>query len=382
MSKNIVILGSTGSIGRNAVKVARHLSDRISVYGIAAGWNTIDLLAEQAVALNCKKVVTAAEEKLDHLKKLLPDPTIAAAGDEELIKLVTAPEVDLVLCAIVGTGGLLPVLSAIRAGKDIALASKEVLVMAGEIVMAEAARYGVRILPVDSEHSAIFQCLEGRLKSNVSRLILTASGGAFRDASDEEINNATYEQALTHPTWNMGPKVTIDSASLMNKALEIIEARFLFDMPGDAIDVVIHPQAVIHSMVEFVDGTILAQMSTPDMRFPIQYAMTYPEKVPGSLQPLDFRRFSELTFQPPDRKRFPALDFAYEALRQGGTLPAVLNAANEVAVEMFSRGRIKFPVIWNIIEKVMSLHQTVKGPKLEDILKADEWARNKAGNIL
>ncbi len=378
--KKIVILGSTGSIGENAVKVVKNLSGRIEVCGLAAR-NNLKRLGEQAAELNCPYAVTSDASKKDELRQLLPTGCECNAGEEYILEMVTRPEVDLVLCAIVGTGGLLPVLAAIRAGKEIALASKEVLVMAGDLVMREAARYGVRIVPVDSEHSAIFQCLDGKRRQDVSRLILTASGGAFLNASEAEINVATYSEALAHPTWNMGPKVTIDSASLMNKALEIIEASFLFGMTGDRIDVVIHPQSVIHSMVEFIDGTILAQMSTPDMRFPIQYAITYPEKCSGGMKALDFSVFSQLNFQLPDRRRFPSLDFAYSALHAGGTMPAVMNAANEAAVERFRKAEIGFTGIWNIIEKVMSKHKVLEQPSLDAILSADKWAREEALTI-
>ncbi len=378
--KKIVILGSTGSIGENAVKVAKTLSARIEVCGLAAR-NNLKRLAEQAAELKCPYAVTSDASRKDDLLKMLPPDCEGQAGEEYILEMVTRPDVDLVFCAIVGTGGLLPVLEAIRAGKEIALASKEVLVMAGDLVMKEAARYGVRVVPVDSEHSAIFQCLEGKRRQDVSRLILTCSGGPLLNASSEEIQNATYEKALDHPTWNMGPKVTIDSASLMNKALEIIEAAFLFGMPGNKIDVVIHPQSVIHSMVEFIDGTILAQMSTPDMRFPIQYAITYPEKYSGGMRPLDFSVFSQLNFQMPDRKLFPSLDFAYSALHAGGTMPAVMNAANEVAVARFSRSEIGFTDIWRIIEKVMSMHQVLEQPALDAILSVDKWARDTALTI-
>ncbi len=378
--KKVVILGSTGSIGENAMKVAERLTDELEVFGIAAKTN-VERLAEQAKSLGCAFAAAGDPEYAGELQRLLPQSCDALAGPEGLIELVTHPEVDIVLCAIVGTDGLMPVLEAARAGKDIAIASKEVLVVAGEIVMKEIKKAGVKFLPVDSEHSAVFQCLEGRDRSELSRIILTASGGPFRNASREEMENADYKTALAHPTWNMGPKVTIDSATLMNKALEIIEARWLFDTPGENIDVIIHPQSIIHSMTEFVDGTILAQMSSPDMRFPIQYALTYPRKLPGSLEPLDFEKFSQLTFEKPDRKKFPSLDFAYEALRQGGAMPAVMNAANEVAVERFSKGEIRFTDIWNIIEKVMSRHIPLDQPSLDAILSAEDWAAKTAWNV-
>jgi len=372
--KKVVILGSTGSIGDNAVKIAQHLPDELDVVGVVAN-TRVEKLAEQAELLNCKYAITSDPKRLTELEANLPQGCKAMAGEDAVLKLVTMDEVDIVLCAIVGTGGLMPVIEAVRAGKDIALASKEVLVMAGELVMAEVEKAGVSMLPVDSEHSALFQCLEGKKKEDVSRLILTASGGAFRSSTLDQMHNATYQNALAHPTWDMGPKVTIDSASLMNKALEIIEARWLFDIPGDQIDAVIHPQSVIHSMVEFVDGTMLAQLSSPDMRFPIQYALTYPHKHPGTLEPLDFTKFSQLTFELPDSLRFPSLNFAHEALNRCGTMPAVMNAANEVAVDAFSNAQIRFTDIWNVIEKTMDRHTVQPNPSLEEIISADSWAR-------
>jgi len=378
--KRLVILGSTGSIGRNTVKVAEHLNAEIDVVGVAAR-NNIAELARQSMVLKCRYAVTSNLAAEAQLRELVPSHCEVLGGDEGMIRLVTRPEVDVVLCAIVGTGGLAPVLAAIRAGKDIAIASKEILVMAGEIVMAEAAKHGVRLLPVDSEHSAIFQCLEGRHADDVSKLILTASGGPFRKAAAAELEAVTPDMAMRHPTWSMGTKVTIDSASMMNKALEIIEAKWLFNVAPEKIDVVIHPQSLIHSMVEFVDGTILAQMSTPDMRFPIQYALTWPRKLPGGLTPFDFRKFSELTFEVPDKARFPSLDFAFHALHEGGTLPAVMNAANEAAVERFCLHKIKFTDIWKIIDKTMSAHIIIGSPSLDDIIAADRWAREFAARI-
>lgn len=378
--KNIVILGSTGSIGENAVKVVEHLRDEFYVSGIAAGNNSVRL-AEQAAQLDCEYVAIADNTKATELKGLAPSPCKVLAGEEGILELVSQPEIDLVLCAIVGSASLKPVLQAIKCGKDIALASKEALVMGGSLVMDAVEQHGVKILPVDSEHSAVFQCLEGKQHENVSRIILTASGGPFRDWSLERMSSAKWEDALSHPTWDMGPKVTVDSATLMNKALEIIEAKWLFDMPGESIDVVIHHQSIIHSMVEFIDGTILAQMGSPDMRFPIQYALTYPEKFSGSLETLDFAKFAELTFELPDKARFPSLDFAYEALRQGGTLPTVMNAANEVAVDRFRQGEIKFTDIWKVIETTMDSHKSAIKPTLEDILEADREARISAANF-
>ena len=374
--KTITVLGSTGSIGKNTIKVVQQLKDRFKVHGIAAH-SSIDLLARQAKELNCKNIV-CGKSYTGQLSKLTQKDTKILADTEGMIEISTAPEVDIVLCAVVGTSALLPVLEAIRAGKDIAIASKEILVMAGELVMAEAAKYGVKMLPVDSEHSAIFQCLEDKKNSDISRLILTASGGAFRNSSIEEIEKATYKEALAHPTWDMGPKVTLDSASLMNKALEMIEAKWLFNVTPDKIDVIIHPQSIIHSMVEFIDSTVLAQMNVADMRFPIQYALTYPEKIPGGLEPLDFAKIANLSFEKPDKKRFPSIDFAYTALKIGGTLPAVMNAANEIAAERFQKGEIIFPQIWESIEKVMSSHEVIQRPTLDEIIAADKWAKIEA----
>jgi 1-deoxy-D-xylulose-5-phosphate reductoisomerase len=370
--KNIVILGSTGSVGKNAVRVARHLKDKINVIGIAALKNTAEL-AEQAARLNCSYAVVADDKKYEELKNRLPASCAAMAGISGITEIVKKPEVDLVLCSIVGTDGLLPVLEAIKAGKDIAIASKEVLVAAGEIVMSEVKRTGVKFIPVDSEHSAVFQCLEGRGLEDASRIILTASGGPFRDKSLAYMEKADYKSALAHPTWDMGPKITIDSATLVNKGLEVIEAKWLFNMDADTIDVVVHPQSIIHSMVEFIDGSVLAQMSEPDMCFPIQYAFTYPEKSRGAKRPLNFSALEPLSFEKPDHKRFPALRLAYDALKAGGTMPAVYNFANEVAVEKFRKGEISFIGIAVFIEKVMSAYKNLEQPSLDAILEVKRW---------
>lgn len=377
----VVILGSTGSIGENAVRVAQKLQDRIEVVGLAANSN-VKRLVEQAEELNCRNLVIGNSAKFAELKKTAASESKIGVGIEALAELCKGKDLNTVLCAIVGTAGLLPVLEAVKAGKRIALASKEVLVMAGELVMSELKKHPEsEIIPVDSEHSAIFQCLEGKKESDISKLILTASGGAFRNSSYEDMEKATFKNALNHPTWDMGPKVTIDSASLMNKALEIIEASRLFGIDGKNIDVIIHPQSIVHSMVEFIDGTILAQMTEADMRFPIQYALTYPQKVAGGLSPLNWEKLKALTFQIPDRKKFPSLDFAYFALESGGTMPAVMNAANEVAVEGFQNDEIKFTDIWKIIEKTMSSHKTLEDPELDAILSADNWARDFASEL-
>ncbi len=378
--KKAVILGSTGSVGENAVRVALHLADELEVVGLAAGRN-YSRLAEQAQALGCKKLVISDPLLEASLKALLPSDVQVMSGASALIELVSSDDVDIVLCSIVGTGGLMPVMEAIRHGKDIALASKEVLVMAGSQVMKAVRSHNVKMLPVDSEHSAVFQCLDGRERGSaaLSRIILTASGGAFRKFSAEQLRNVTYEMALAHPTWSMGPKITVDSATLMNKALEIIEAHWLFDMQGDKIEALIHPQSVIHSMVEFIDGTILAQMSVPDMRFPIQYALTYPAKRPGGLEPLDFCRYGSLSFEKPDRNRFPSLDFAYEAMRVGSVMPAVMNAANEVAVDRFRQSQIKFTEIWTVISKTMEYFAgREKSDSIDAVIQADFEARQYA----
>lgn len=374
MRKRIVILGSTGSIGESAFRVVQQLPERFEVIGLAAGCRTARL-AEQAAALGAKAAVTSSAARLDELKSMLPPGVRAGCGEDAMVELVTRPDVDLVLCAVVGTAGLLPVLAALRAGKQLALASKEVLVMAGGLVMKTAAEHRAAIVPVDSEHSAIFQCLQGRRPEEVSRLILTASGGAFRDLPAAEMVRADCRSALAHPTWAMGPKVTIDSASLMNKALELVEAHHLFAVPPEKLRVLIHPQSLVHSMVEMVDRSLLAQLSVPDMRFAIQYALTWPERETGNLPHLDFTAGLRFDFREPDRVKYPSLDFAEEAMRRGGTLPAVMNAANEVAVEKFRAGRIVFPAIWSIIEKTMSAHTVRPADHLEGIIEADRWAR-------
>ena len=380
--KGVVILGATGSIGKSAARVLEALPGHFRVIGLVARNNTGEL-ARQAALFRPRLTVTTAPERLDELKSALPSGLAAAAGDAPVLDLVTAPETDTVLCAIVGTGGLEPVIAALRAGKRVALASKEVMVMAGELIRRElAASPGGEIVPVDSEHSAIFQCLAGRPAREVKKLWLTASGGPFREWSAERIAAATLRDALAHPTWDMGPKVTIDSASLMNKALELIEARHLFNVPPERLKVVIHPQSLVHSMVELCDGSFIAQMSKPDMRFAIQYALTWPERAAeGGLPELDFARLVSLDFREPDRSRFPSLDFAYHAMHIGGTMTAAMNAANEVAVDKFRRGEIGFAAIWTIIEKTMSAHHTEPQSDLAAIRDADRRAREFASQL-
>ncbi|WP_302453684.1 1-deoxy-D-xylulose-5-phosphate reductoisomerase [Victivallis vadensis] len=380
--KGVVILGATGSIGKSAARVLEALPGHFRVIGLVARNNTGEL-ARQAALFRPHLTVTTAPERLDELKSALPSGLAAAAGDAPVLDLVTAPETDTVLCAIVGTGGLEPVIAALRAGKRVALASKEVMVMAGELIRRElAAGSGGEIVPVDSEHSAIFQCLAGRPAREVKNLWLTASGGPFREWPAERIAAATLRDALAHPTWDMGPKVTIDSASLMNKALELIEARHLFNVPPERLKVVIHPQSLVHSMVELCDGSFIAQMSKPDMRFAIQYALTWPERAAeGGLPELDFARLVSLNFREPDRSRFPSLDFAYHAMHIGGTMTAAMNAANEVAVDKFRRGEIGFAAIWTIIEKTMSAHHTEPQSDLAAIRDADRRAREFASQL-
>jgi len=377
--KRVVLLGSTGSIGTSTLKVVDDLPEHLEIVGLAAG-NNVELLAEQARHYRPLAVSVADPAKAASLRSALSMPV--HAGTEGLVKLATLPEADIVLIAIVGTAGLQPALAAIRAGKDIAIASKEILVMAGQTVMSEARRHGVRVLAVDSEHSAIFQCLDGKPPESVRRLWLTASGGPFRNTPASEFPGITVESALQHPSWVMGRKITIDSATLFNKGLEMIEARWLFDIPMERVDVVIHPQSVIHSMVEFVDGSILAQLSTPDMCLPIQYALTYPVRLQSQRVQTNFPKIGALTFEEPDLERFPALRLARHAGEVGGTLPAVLNAANEVAVSAFCERRINFPQITETVARTMDAHTVCAQPDLETILAADAWARATAAEIM
>jgi 1-deoxy-D-xylulose-5-phosphate reductoisomerase len=374
--KNVVLLGSTGSIGASTIKVAKDLPDRIRLIGLGAG-NNAELLLDQTrkhepAAISIGDPVKARElqDAVGHIN--------VYSGEEGLIKLATMPAADIVLIAIVGTAGLKPALAAIRAGKDIAVASKEILVMAGEIVMAEARKQGVRVLAVDSEHSAIFQCLDGKPPDSVRKLWLTASGGPFRTTPKAEFASITVERALKHPSWVMGRKITIDSATLFNKGLEMIEARWLFDIEMGRVGVVVHPQSVVHSMVEFVDGSMLAQLSTPDMCLPIQYALTYPERAASERVQTNLAKLGSLTFEDPDAERFPAINLARQAGEIAGTMPAVLNAANEVAVDAFINGRISFPEISETVRRTMSAHSATAHPTLDQILQADGWARQEA----
>jgi 1-deoxy-D-xylulose-5-phosphate reductoisomerase len=375
--KNVVLLGSTGSIGTSTIKVAEDLPDQIRLLGLAAGKNA-ELLLKQTLRHRPEAICLGDPGKAQELQGALGVSTRVFSGAEGLLKMATLPGADIVLIAIVGTAGLQPALAAIRAGKDVAVASKEILVMAGEIVMREAQKNGVRILAVDSEHSAIFQCLDGKPPESVRALWLTASGGPFRTLPKEQFAAITVEQALKHPSWVMGRKITIDSATLFNKGLEMIEARWLFNIQMERVRVVVHPQSMVHSLVEFVDGSILAQISTPDMCLPIQYALTYPARIRSDRVQTDVARLGQLTFEEPDVERFPALALARRAGEAGGTLPAVFNAANETAVSAFLDRRISFPRISPIVARVMEHHAVVDHPELNQILAADAWARQEA----
>jgi 1-deoxy-D-xylulose-5-phosphate reductoisomerase len=400
--KRVVILGATGSIGESALKVARDIPERMEIVGLAANSNA-EKLAAAANKARPESICLVDETKVEVLRKALEYEPRILSGETGLREIACLTNADMVLVAIVGTGGLRPALAAIEAGKDLAVASKEILVMAGEIVMREARNNGVHVLPVDSEHNAIFQCLEGKRStvsvqratphaessklrveswtldvSDVRRILLTASGGPFRELASDKFDSITPDQALKHPTWNMGPKITIDSATLFNKGLEMIEAHWLFGVEMKRVEVVIHPQSIVHSMVEFADGSTLAQLSYSDMCFPIQYAVTWPDRVPNTLPPLDFSSLSKLEFFTPRYDDFPALNLARRAGETGGTLPAVMNAANEVAVAAFLDRKVSFPCIWQSVEEVMNRHASVAHPDLDAILQADRWARSEA----
>ena len=379
--KKVVLLGSTGSIGTSTCKVVKDLPNDLKLIGLAAGRN-VNLLREQVAQFNPQMVsVTDPAAAKEFANEFNGTPNVQC-GDEGLLALATLPEADIVLIAIVGTAGLQPALAAIRAGKDIAVASKEILVMAGETVMAEAHKHGVKVLAVDSEHSAIFQCLDGKSVDSIRQIWLTASGGPFREKPADEFADITVEQALKHPSWEMGRKITIDSSTLFNKGLEMIEARWLFDIEMPRVKVVVHPQSVIHSMVEFVDGSMLAQLSTPDMCLPIQYALTYPARAVSDRVQTSLAEIGRLDFEEPDVERFPALGLARRAGDEGGTLPAVLNAANEVAVEAFCERQLSYMGITESVAAVMAAHEIVAQPSLEEILEADSWARNAAQNVI
>ena len=375
--KRVILLGSSGSIGESTCKVARALPDTMKLVGLGVAKSGKRVL-EQAREFGVKAVAVSDLGAAEKVKKDLPQGTKFYPGVEGLTRMVEETEADMVLVAVVGTAGLAPALAALRTGKDLAVASKEILVLAGSAVMGEAKKNKRQVLPVDSEHNAIFQCLEGAKSQEVRKIILTASGGPFRKSSSEDLKKVTVAQALKHPTWSMGKKITIDSATMFNKGLEMIEAHWLFGLPMNQVDVVVHPQSIVHSLVEFVDGSVLAQLSVTDMCFPIQYAVTYPERRPSGLPPLDLAKIGSLTFEAPDEKRFPALRLARESGEAGGTLPGVFNAANEVAVEAFLEEKISFPRIWEMVETVMSAHRNEKRPDLATIIAADQWARAQA----
>lgn len=387
----VAILGATGSIGTSAIDVCRHLADRFEVHSLTAvtSWKK---LAEQAleykpkmVALNDRSTFAKPSDNLRALKDTLLGTGIdIITGARAMEEIATRPEVDTVVAAVVGAAGLAPVIAAAKAGKTIALANKEALVVAGSIVMPTAQKHGATIIPVDSEHSAVFQSLRSGKPSEIRKIILTASGGPFRTWPKAKIEHATVAEALAHPNWKMGPKITIDSATMMNKALEIIEAHWLFGLPAEKIEVLIHPQSIIHSMIEFMDGSVIAQLGTPDMRTPIQYALTHPERYDGCSTRLEWSKIKEMTFETPD-ERFPALQLGFEVVRLGGTSGAVVNAANEVANEMFRAGELKFGQIVQKVEAVLRRHREAGGaagfvaqPTLEQLLAADEWARREA----
>jgi 1-deoxy-D-xylulose-5-phosphate reductoisomerase len=381
--KRIALLGATGSIGRNVLDVVRRFPQQYCVVGLAAGRN-IALLRLLILEFKPRLISVLDAEHATRLCSLLPEEwrTKVVAGTSGNVQVASMPDADMTISAIVGAAGLLPTLAAIKAGKDIGLANKETLVMAGKIVMAAVKKNNVRLLPVDSEHSAIFQALEGGRKEDLEKIILTASGGPFREKPLVELKQVTPEQALAHPNWNMGRKISIDSATLMNKGLEVIEARWLFAVPLEKIEVVIHPQSIVHSLVEFQDGSVLAQLGVPDMRIPIAYALSYPNRLPLQLKRLQLSQCGHLDFYEPDYDRFPALGLAFDALRQGGVMPAALNGANEVAVEAFLEERINFPAIARVVELTMEKIDTGSEDSLDDILAADLGARREAGKII
>lgn len=377
MKKRLSILGSTGSIGTQTLQVARHLG--LEVEALSAS-SSIDILLEQIHEFKPKLVAVFDEKKAFELQRQVPQ-TRVVAGMEGLEEVASFPDADIVISAITGSIGIQPTLAALEKGKTVALANKEVLVAAGDLVMKTAREKGARILPVDSEHSALFQCLEHKNKEEVARLILTASGGPFFHLSSEELEKVTLERALKHPSWKMGPKVTIDSSTLMNKGLEVIEAFHLFQMPLDQIDVIVHPQSIIHSMVEMRDGSMFAQMSEPSMVFPIQYAITWPERSPGLFPPFPFAKHSKLEFFTLEKGKFICLDLAFEALKQGGSFPCYLNAANEVLVSRFLKGDISWCQIGRKLEKLLSCHKRETPSTLETISSVDATARREALTI-
>jgi 1-deoxy-D-xylulose-5-phosphate reductoisomerase len=381
-TRNIVVLGSTGSIGTSCLEVIEHLDDRLSAYGLSAhsSWEALFEQAERHRPRWLALTDPALRERVDD--STLPKGTRLMFGEEGIVTMASDPQADMVLTAIVGSAGLAGTWAALEAGKDVAVANKETLVMAGPLVMELAAARGGSVLPVDSEHSAIFQALRSGGKNEVERVVLTASGGPFRGRSTRDLTGVSIAEALRHPTWRMGPKITVDSATLMNKALEIIEARWLFDLPPERIEVVIHPESIIHSFVEFCDGSIVAQLSPPDMRLPIQYALTYPERVRGPARRLNWRELTAWHFEQPDHDTFPAIQLGYEVARRGGTCGAVLNAANEAAVGRFLAGELEFLDIARVCRAVLDSHQYSARPALGELLAADRWARQEVDRWL
>ena len=380
--RSLSILGSTGSIGLSTLDVVRQHPEKFSISGLAAGKDVVTL-AEQIKEFRPTAVSVMDADTAVKLRALLGDykPDILH-GIEGTIAVATVEEADMVVSAIVGAAGLIPTVSAIKAGKHIALANKETLVVAGELVAALVQQHKVQLLPVDSEHSAIFQSLQGHRKEDVVRIILTASGGPFRNTSAEKLKEVGLEQALKHPQWTMGAKITIDSATMMNKGLEVIEAHWLFAMPAEKIGVVVHPQSIIHSMVEYIDGCVMAQLGAPDMRAPIAYALSWPERCESGIQKLNLAKIGTLTFEEPDMERFPALHLAFEALKAGRTCPAVLNAANEIAVAAFLDKKIRFTEIAETVDKTMQAHEAYTPVELDDYLRADRWARDTATKFI
>ncbi|MBQ5818509.1 MAG: 1-deoxy-D-xylulose-5-phosphate reductoisomerase [Bacteroides sp.] len=382
MKKQIAILGSTGSIGTQALQVIEEHSDRYEAYVLTAN-NRVEELIEQARKFKPEAVVIANEAKYNQLKEALADlPIKVYAGEEALCQIVTDENIDMVLTAMVGYAGLKPTMNAIRAKKAIALANKETLVVAGELINELAQQFGTPILPVDSEHSAVFQCLAGEIGNPIDKVILTASGGPFRTYSLEQLATVTKAQALKHPNWDMGAKITIDSASMMNKGFEVIEAKWLFGVRPDQIEVVVHPQSIIHSMVQFEDSSIKAQLGLPDMRLPIQYAFSYPDRLHASFPRLDFKTCTQLTFEQPDTKRFRNLALAYEALDKGGNMPCIINAANEVVVSAFLNDRISFLGMSDVIEKCMQQVSFIEKPTYEDYVATDKLTRIMANELI
>ncbi len=380
--RTIALLGSTGSIGVSTLALVREFPERFKVHGMVAGRN-LPLLARQIKEFSPVLAAIEREEDIAQLRKLLGKHKVEILfGQAGAIEVATAAKVDVVLAAIVGGAGLMPTLRGLLAGKEIALANKEALVMAGELFVKAAKKKGVRLLPVDSEHSAIFQCLQGNQRSDVDKIILTASGGPFLRTPLHRLADATIDQALKHPNWKMGRKITIDSATMMNKGLEVVEARWEFDIEPRSIQVVIHPQSIVHSMVRYQDGAILAQLGIADMRIPIAYALAYPHRLKGSWEPLDLTKHEGLNFLPVEKKRFPGLALAYAALEEGGTLPAVLNAANEIAVAAFLAGRIGFREIHRIIDRTMQRHQSKHAKNIDEVIEVDRWAREVASTYV